>query len=279
MRRPTDLIRILLLGVMAAVGLAAIGWVYHTGMLTDGTLAGHLESLGHGLRPAAIGILTLGVVLWIPLTLLVLLAISLFPPAEALALCTVALAIGSSLSYLLARTVGHDPIERLLSRRATVAQYVQGGFAQRAFASLVLMRAAGVASNLASYLAGVTGVTWRTHILACLAGEFTGMATTAFLGHSILDVLRELSLRAALQLETAIGLLSGLCTVGLIGWAQHRVRQQSQELASQLEQDALSEEAAATRTVAAPDSAPPAWYDDDADDTRARATSEGHDGA
>lgn len=233
MRRPTDSLRLFLLGLLVLAGLIAIGWVIHTGMLTDGTLAGRLESMGRGVRVVAVGILTLGVILWIPLTLLVLLAISVFSPFEALLLCTVALAGGSSLSYLLARTIGHGPIERLLSRQAAVAKYVRGGFARRAFASLVLMRAAGVSSNLASYLAGVTGVRWRVHISACLAGELSGMATTAFLGSSVLDVIRELSLQAALQRETFLGLLSGVLTLAVIAWAQHRVRRQSEEEAEE----------------------------------------------
>ena len=249
MRRLSAQIRLALLVLFFCLGLAGLVWLGLEGWLDQDKLTMELEPLGRGVYPVFVLFFVIGVLCWVPLTVLVLAGTALFGPWLAMALALAGLFLGASLSFLVGRVLGRDTIVKLLSRQATVALYLSGGFVERARSSLILMRAVGAPNNAATWLAAVTGVPYRVFVFTLFCGELTGMITTAFLGNRLFEVIASADPRELLDPYTAIGVLSALGTVGLIAWTQRLVRQH-----------AADAEAAAVQATA-PDNepVPPSW--------------------
>jgi uncharacterized membrane protein YdjX (TVP38/TMEM64 family) len=136
-----------------------------------------------------------------------LVAGALFGPLWGTVLTVIGATIGASLAFLIARSVGREPVRRIAGpRTAAVDRWITGrGLAGVLFVRLVPL----FPFNTVNYAAGLTGLPLRTFALGTLVGTIPGTAAYVGLGAS-------LDRPGSAGFLTSLGVLTALSLAGLL---------------------------------------------------------------
>ena len=121
----------------------------------------------------------------IPITLITLIAGSIYGPFYGLILAMISTYISSSIAFYISRYLGKSFIEKIIKKRADKINLKIGN---NGFKIIFFMRLSGVFPfDILSYAAGLTKVRYRDFILASILGSFLETFSIVYLGHNIKD--------------------------------------------------------------------------------------------
>lgn len=147
-----------------------------------------LEPLGPWAFPIFVALYALGTVLALPGALLTVAAALLFGLWKGLAATLLGATLGTSLAFLIARTLGRQRVARWLTRRGERWQRLDHLLAEYGGTAVFLLRVLPVLPyNVLNYACGLTAIRYRAYALATvlgiLPGSFTYVYATVELGH------------------------------------------------------------------------------------------------
>ncbi|HHO51668.1 MAG TPA: TVP38/TMEM64 family protein [Deltaproteobacteria bacterium] len=167
-----------------AVGLGlGLAWaVAHRHLFTDEIVRGQLEALGGWAPLAFVGAYAIATPLFLPGSVLTLVAGALLGPIAGTAWSLIGATLGASLSFGLARTLVGDVVARRAGPRLDVLlRRIEGG----GWRSVALVRLVPLFPfSLSNYAFGLTRIGFVPYALTSLVCMLPGTATLAWAGHS-----------------------------------------------------------------------------------------------
>ncbi len=168
----------------------------------------------------------LGTLLFVPGSVLTLLAGFLYGLAGGLAVVVPSSLLGALLAFLLGRTVARAPVLRLIQRHRRF-RAVDQAISAEAFRVVLLLRLSPVFPfNLLNYGLGVTGVSLRTYLLGTALGVLPGAVLYVYLGSLLTTATEALAGRPSAgwagRLLFAAGLVATAAVVVLVSRAARR---------------------------------------------------------
>jgi uncharacterized membrane protein YdjX (TVP38/TMEM64 family) len=123
----------------------------------------------------------LGVI--IPVTILTIIAGSLYGPIYGFVLAMASILISSNVAFFISRYLGRSFVEKLLKHRA---EKINLKIEKSGFKIILIMRLSGVFPlDVVAYAAGLTKVKYRDFILATMLGVMPETFSFSFMGHNI----------------------------------------------------------------------------------------------
>lgn len=123
----------------------------------------------------------LGVI--IPVTILTIIAGSLYGPVYGFILAMASILISSNVAFFISRYLGKSFVEKLLKHRA---EKINLKIEKNGFKIILIMRMSGVFPlDIVAYAAGLTKVKYRDFILATMLGVIPETFSFSFMGHNI----------------------------------------------------------------------------------------------
>jgi len=123
----------------------------------------------------------------IPITLITLIAGSLYGPVYGFILAMVSIIISSNVAFLISRYLGKSFIEKLVKKKA---DKINLRVEKSGFKIIFFMRISGVFPlDILSYTAGLTKVRYRDFMLATILGSMMETFSVANMGHNIKNPL------------------------------------------------------------------------------------------
>ena len=169
-----------LLVALLAVAVCGSVYAYSHGWLDRDALQARISDFGVW---APVGFIALNIafnLLTLPAAIMPFVAGYVFGPVWGAIFNLIGATTGASIAFFVARTLGRDAIERRLGGRL---QAMDAKLAERGFPYMLLIRLLPVLPfNWVSYGAGVTGISFRTYVLATALGVSPLVAIYAFAG-------------------------------------------------------------------------------------------------
>lgn len=123
----------------------------------------------------------------IPITLLTLIAGSLYGPVYGFLLAIASTIISSNVAFLISRYLGKSFVEKMIKNKA---QKINMKIEKNGFKIIFIMRISGVFPlDIVSYAAGLTKVNYKDFMLATILGVMPETFSVAYLGHNIKNPL------------------------------------------------------------------------------------------
>jgi len=124
---------------------------------------------------------------FIPITLLTLVAGSLYGPFYGFLLAMVSIIISSNVAFLISRYLGKSFIEKLIKKKV---EKINLRVEKSGFKIIFIMRISGVFPlDILSYAAGLTKVRYRDFMMATILGSMAETFSVANMGHNIKNPL------------------------------------------------------------------------------------------
>ncbi|HEY5584469.1 MAG TPA: TVP38/TMEM64 family protein [Ruminiclostridium sp.] len=123
----------------------------------------------------------------IPITIITLIAGSLYGPVYGFILAMISIIISSNVAFLISRYLGKSFIEKLVKKKA---DKINLRVEKSGFKIIFFMRISGVFPlDILSYTAGLTKVRYRDFMLATILGSMLETFSVANMGHNIKNPL------------------------------------------------------------------------------------------
>lgn len=120
---------------------------------------------------------------FIPITILTLVAGRLYGPIYGAALAILSIIISSSVAFYISRNLGKSFVEKLIKDKA---EKINLEIEKSGFKIIFIMRISGIFPlDIVSYAAGLTKVKYRDFIFATILGSMLETCSVAFMGHHI----------------------------------------------------------------------------------------------
>ena len=194
--------------VLAAGAFGALSWLLAK-TVTPGKLQALLEGLGPMAEVGYIGLFALLPAFFFPVAVLALASGLLFGLVWGSIYTFLGAILNCSVMFLLARYVGREKVERLIQSKLSPLwqSRLQSLNSSGGFLLLIVLRLIpAVPYNLINYAFGLTGMSFRTYILASAIGIIPGTLAFINIGDKALDVTSP-------DFWIAIGLLGGLLLI------------------------------------------------------------------
>ncbi len=123
----------------------------------------------------------------IPITLITLIAGSIYGPVYGFLLAMVSTIISSNVAFLISRYFGKSFVEKIIKNKA---QKINLRIEKNGFKIIFVMRISGIFPlDIVSYTAGLSKVKYRDFMLATILGVIPETFSVAYLGHNIKNPL------------------------------------------------------------------------------------------
>ena len=178
---------ILMVFLTVAAGLVHLSGAWGSDVWIGETLSSKIDALGWWAPAVYVASYAVLVSLTVPGTFLTLAGAAIFPLWEAFALVIVGAAMGSSLSFFLARILGRDAIESLLEVDHPIMGKVRkviGRFEDRGVIAVAYLRMVYVPFVALNYMAPLTGIRYRDFLVGTVIGILPGSFVFVFMGNS-----------------------------------------------------------------------------------------------
>ncbi len=213
--------------LLAFIGLA-LAWKF--GPLAEWLDLDSLTALGRSLRGSplepllVLGALTVGSVLMVPITLMLVAVALLYGPITSFAYAFSGSLLGAIAGYLLGGLLGKDPLRNLAGRRIN---RLSRAMARQGVLAMALVRNLPVAPfGLVNLIAGASHIHFRDYLLGTALGMLPGVLAITLLGDSLGRLIRQPSWTNVLLALAVIG-----CILLAAWWLRRRLAQREQEQA------------------------------------------------
>lgn len=178
--------------LLAFIGLA-LGWKF--GPLGEWLTLDRLTAMGGELRGSVLepllvlGGLTVGSVLMVPITLMIVAVALLYGPLASFAYAFGGCLLGAVAGYLLGELIGKNPLRNLAGRRIN---RLSRAMARQGVLAMAIVRNLPVAPfGLVNLIAGASHIRFRDYVLGTAVGMFPGVLAITLLGDSLGRLIRQ----------------------------------------------------------------------------------------
>ncbi|MFT6396101.1 MAG: putative membrane protein YdjX (TVP38/TMEM64 family) [Bradymonadia bacterium] len=150
-------------------------------LFTEARVSEIVEGLGMGAAPVWILTYAVLIALWVPGTPLTLIGAAVFGPIAAIPLNYAGAVLGSALGHSIARVVGGDSLQKLLSARFPKFEGYQRILERRGFEAVLYLRLVPTPYTLISWLGGLSPVGLGRFSAATAIGILPGSISFTYL--------------------------------------------------------------------------------------------------